>query len=381
MKAPDTRRMVRALVWADLSRKLGFRMLAWAGTAFAAWGFAIFAAVVLAETEYAPSPLSFHAFVMAALGSLPAFLAAPFKAGSGLEAVRRSDRKAAVESWLGYAGGPAERILATRAFEALSVASLSGFGRPKPSRTARSVVAWLFAAGLAAFLVAQVVSVRSGYGISLTYPDKEIPDFVAERDAATVDAYDGIVAPGAAPEAEEEDAPGERRYAGSGPKDEDALAEPDFVSADGAAPSFSQGDAGPGEPGSDRKQKPQAAKSPRPGPGQAAPSPGTDGGADGEDAGSDSSGEARAPGWEGRGRAIDASPLVDYRARFERQLAESSGRETTLGDEPSAELVSAAVAEFYSSFDARVAVGAAADPAIVRVQEAWRRAFGSEAGR
>jgi hypothetical protein len=372
--------MVRSLVWADLSRKLGYRLLAWAGTAFSAWSLAILAAVVLAETAYAPSPLSFHAFVMAALGSLPAFLAAPFRAGSGLEAVRRSDREAAVESWLGYAGGPAERILATRASEALSVASLTGFGRPRPSRAARTVVAWLFAAGLAAFLVAQVVSVRSGYGISLTYPDKEIPDFVAERDAATDDAYDGIVAPGAALE-EEEDAPGERRYAGSGPKDDDALAEPDFVSADGTTPDFSQGDAEPGETGSDSRKAPQAARSSRDGAGRSAPAAGTDNAAGGKEAGSDSSGEARAPGWEGLGRAIDASPLVDYRARFERQLAETSGRETALGNQPSAELVSAAVAEFYASFDARVAVGAPADPAIVRVQEAWRRAFGTEAGR
>ena len=353
-------------------------MLAWAATAFSAWSLGILVTVALAETPYVPSAVSFHSFVMAAIGSLPAFVAAPFKASAGMDAVRRSDRNAAVESWLCYPGGPAGRLLATGAMEALAVASLSGFGRWKPSRKARSFVAWLFSVGVAGFLAAQVVSVRSGYGVSLTYPDKEIPDFIAERDMALDEQNRGIVAPGSGLE-EAEDAPGARRYAGSGPKDDETLAEPDFVSADGNAPDFGEGGAEAGAPGADRARSTKAAQSARPGAGQAQPAPGSYGQEGGKEAGSDSSGEARSPGWEGAGRAIEASPLTDYRARFERQLAETSGRETELGNAPSAEVVSAAVAEFYASFDARVAVEAPKDPSIARVQEAWRRAFGTAA--
>ncbi len=398
MTRTGARRMVQFLALADLARRLAFRFTAWLATALAAWSLALLAAVALAESRFGPSPQSFHAFIMAAVAALPAFLAAPFRSSSGLDAVRRSDRGAAVESWLDYPGGPAENLLETRACEALSVAALSGFGRPRPPQKARAIVAALFAVALAAFVVAQTVSIRAGYGISISYPVKEIPDFVALRDAVRPDAEPGIVAPVAVP-GDERDAPGARRYAGGQP-DEETLAEPDFVATGG--PDEGAGGQGQSDAGGNAGKKPAtaASRTARSAPdGQSSKGDADRGDARDDDGGDDhrsdddsgdsdpgdaelgdSPEEARTPGYQGAGRSLESSPLVDYRARFERQLAEATGTETELGDAPSAELVSAAIASFYASFDARVAVGQPLDPSLARVQESWRKAFGAGAG-
>jgi len=378
------RRMVRKLVRADVAKRLGNRFVAWAATASAAWGLALLVSVALAESSSGPSEFAFHAFIIATLGSLPAFLAAPVRVSSGLESVRRADREAAVEAWLDYQGGPAERLLETRACEALSIATIAGFSRPRPGKSARAFVASLFALGVVSFSIAQIVSVYSGYGVSLTYPDKEIPDFVAQRDRAAAEEEPVILAPGAAAEDlpdEQRDAPGARDYGIATPRDDDSLAEPDFVAeaesgSEAAHPETAAGGAENDPARATARAK--TMKSPR-------------SGAIGADEADDSarnragqegatSGEARAPGWEGAGGAIESSPLVDYRARFERHLTEVTGKETRLGNAPSAELVSAAIAEFYASFDARIAVGAAIDPGLARVMEAWHQTFNAGAG-
>jgi len=376
--------LVRALVLTDVAKRLGNRFVAWASAAFAAWGLALLVAVVLAESSFGPSELVFHAFILAAIGSLPAFLAAPIKDSSGLEAVRRADREAAVEAWLDYTGGPALRLLETRACEALSIATIAGFGRPRPGKAARAFVASLFALGFVSFSIAQIVSVYSGYGVSLTYPDKEIPDFVAQRDLDMAGEEPVILAPGSAaedPSVELRDAPGARGYGSADPDFDDAMVEPDFVADAESGADAAQPEAAAGVSGSDPARAADRATAVR------GPRSGTIGADEADDGARNrdgqegaSSGEARAPGWEGSGGAIESSPLVDYRARFERQLTEATGKETRLGDAPSAELVSEAITEFYASFDARIAVSAAVDPGLTRVMEAWRRAFGAGAG-
>lgn len=386
MTAAGARRMVRKLVRADVARRLGNRFAVWSAVAFASWSMALLVAVALAESGFGPSEFSFHAFIIAILGSLPAFLAAPVRNSSGLEAVRRADREAAVEAWLDYPGGPAERLLETRAREALSIAAITGFGRPRPGKAARAFAASLFALGFVSFSIAQIVSVFSGYGVSLTYPDKEIPDFVAQRNLAAAEEESLILAPGSGAEdlpGAQRDAPGARGYGAGEPGDDAALVEPDFV-ADGASGALAT-EPGAASGGTGTMPAKAAGRSTA---GESARS-GTGGGDAGDESNSNpdgsegvTSGESLAPGWEGAGRSIESSPLVDYRARFERQLTEATGKETRLGDAPSAELVSAAIAEFYASFDARVAVSAAIDPGLVRVMEAWRQAFGAgtEAG-
>ncbi|OHD26893.1 MAG: hypothetical protein A2Y38_12645 [Spirochaetes bacterium GWB1_59_5] len=381
MTKAGARRMVHRLILADVAKRLGNRFVAWAATAFAAWSLALLVAVTLAESSFGPSAFIFHALVMAVLGSLPAFLAAPVKASSGSQALRRADREAAAEAWLDYTGGPAERLLERRACEALSIATITGLGRPRPTRTARILVASLFALGFVSFAIAQIVSVYSGYGVSLTYPDKEIPDFVAQRDATSAEENAVIMAPGIDPEKlsdEQRDAPGARRYGDSGSAEDEALMEPDFV-----AP----GDTGIGAAKSDSGDDSiQDTTAPSAGRSAQARSPGSgaiggENAENGDEGSGDSTGEACAPGWEGSGLAIESSPFVDYRARFERQLTEATGKETQLGDRPSAELVSAAITEFYASFDARVAVGVTMEPGLTRAMELWRRAFSSGASK
>lgn len=377
MTRKDARAMVRRLALSDMSVRMVFRFTAWLATALAAWGVSLLVSVALLDSALRPSALSFHTVVMAAIGALPAFLAYPFSSARALEAVRRADSEATIESWLDYPGGPAERLLETRAREALSIAALKRLAKPRPSKTARGMVAGLFALAAVSFLAAQIASIRSGCGVSLSYPVRRMPEITAERFDPYDDATLDLVVPDAVPE-DERGAPGARRYAGAGAQEEEALAESAFTAADGARNEDSAPAGTSGEERAERKMD-VATRGTGSGAGEA-PSAGGDPADDGGDAaGRDSAGEARAPGWEGSGRAIDASPLVDYRARFERQMAETSGRETILGDAPSAELVSEAIAEFYASFDARVAVGSTAHPGIARAEASWREAFSPEA--
>lgn len=378
------RRMVRTLVRRDVARRLGNRLVAWISTAFAAWSLALLIAVILAESRFGPSEYAFHAGIIAVLGLLPAFLAAPVRISSGIEAVRRADRGAAVEAWLDYQGGPAERLLESRACEALSIATIAGFGRPQPTKTARVVVASLFAFGFLSFAIAQIVSVYSGYGVSLTYPDKEIPDFVAQRDLEAAQEESWLVVPGLDQEQSSQnqvDAPGAREYGISAPRGNELLVEPDFVAHSEPGGETMISDASTEKSGIKPGQAPDRATAGR------NPRTGTAGTNAAEDhtrntAGpeTNASGEARTPGWEGTGRAMDSSPLVDYRARFEQQLTESTGKETRLGNTPSAELVSAAITEFYTSFDTHIAIGSTIDSGLARVMEAWREAFGTGTG-
>ncbi len=377
MTRKDARVMVRRLALSDMSVRMAFRFAAWLATALAVWGVSLLLSVALLDSALRPSALSFHTVVMAAIGSLPAFLAYPFSSARALEAVRRADGEAAIESWLDYPGGPAERLLETRAREALSITALKGLAKPRPSKTASGMVAGLFALAAVSFLAAQIASIRSGCGVSLSYPVRRMPEITADRFDPYDDATLDLVVPDAVPE-DERGAPGARRYAGVGAQEEDELAESAFPAADGALNEDPASASPSGEERAERRMD-VATRGTGSGAGEAPSAGGHPTDTGGDAAGRDSAGEARAPGWEGSGRAIDASPLVDYRARFERQLAETSGRETILGDAPSAELVSEAVAEFYASFDARVAVGSTAHPGIARAEAAWREAFSPEA--
>ncbi len=383
MTGSDADRMVANLARADLAKRLGFRFIAWAVTAFFAWSLALLLAVAMPDASVIGlSARGFTVVVMAAISALPAFLAAPLPASAGLQAVRHADREAAVESWLGYPGGPAGPMLEKRAFVALSIAAVAGFGRPTPGKASRIAVRAIAVAGLTAFVLTQAISMRSGYGVSLSWPDKAVLDISVERYGPAGERYPGIVAEErAVPDDVEPGLPGERRYAGAMTEDGDPLAEPDFGTLTEGGGEEEESTAAP--PGARRFEEAMPGQEKRPAATGAGMSPEGAGPrlADGSDpsAGRDASGQARVPGWEGTGRAIDESPLVDYRARFERQLSETSGTETTLGSKPSAEVLSAAIAEYYASFDARVAVERPVDPGLARAMEAWMNAFGGGA--
>lgn len=374
MRIRNAARAVRRLVVWDALGRLRFRFAAWLGTAFAAWALTLLSSVCLLDTDLMPSPLVFNAVVMAIIGSLPAFLAYPARRSWGIDAVRAADREAAIEAWLGYRGGPAERLLERRAIEAIGIATIGGPTATRRPASARRFVAALYAVGLAGFAAAQIASIGSGCGISLGYPEREIVPAPTGEPSAFDEAYPSVVEAEAA-EADErppedgaaEPLPSRRADAA----DDGRLEEPDFVATANDRPGDSTADAGASEP-TEAPSRSAAA-----GVGTRRSGAVSVGGDDGR--GDGSGGEAASPGYEGRGRAIEPSPMIDYRARFERQYAEATGVETAIGPEPSAETVSAAITELFSSYDARVVVGGAVDAELAGLGAAWLEAFGAEA--
>lgn len=366
MRAYSARRAIRQLALADAAIRMGHRLAFWAASALVVWSADILAATLSAM----PEPV-FHTIMMTTIGTLPAFLLAPYRASLGLRAVRRVDRQTAIESWLDYPGGPAGRMLEARAAEALSIADIAGFGRPRMSGAARVALVWVAAAGLGLFAITQIVSIRAGYGLSLLYPDKSVDAVVATRTLAESRPLPEYLAPDSPmlpPQGR--DTPGARR---SGVAN-------DQIDQQGARPTFGRPDTrdamddaartgGPdagSEAGAAPPKQPAASDQPS-GSGSKRPA---------EDQSGDRNGAvARAPGYTGTGRAMAGSPLVDYRARLERLFADSTGTETALGSEPSSESVAAAIRQVYASFDARVVIGEADDPIAARVLETWRSAF------
>jgi hypothetical protein len=368
VKAYSARTAIRRLAIADAAFRLGHRLAFWAAAALLVWS-----ADILVATMTAMPETVFHTIVMTVLGTLPAFLLAPCHASLGLKAVRRIDRDTAIESWLAYRGGPAGRMLESRAAEALSIADIAGFGRPRMTRAARVALLSVASTGLCVFALTQIISIRAGYGLSLLYPDKSVDAMVARRSLAEGQPMPPYLMPdsiGLQPQGR--DSPGARRSGipedqldqqGSRPtfgrpdtRDamDDAALPGDGDSRDGTEPGDTQSNqsATSGQPSSTGSRRPAEDQN-------------------GDRAGS----EARAPGYTGTGKAMSGSPLVDYRARLERLFAESTGTETALGSEPSSATVAAAIRQVFSSFETRVVVGQADDPVTARVLETWRAAF------
>jgi len=365
---------LRRLAFRDASIRLLHRLVAWLATALAGYALLVLVAVATADSALALGPMAFHAIALTLAGSLPAFLAYPFPSTRGLELLRRLDSDASVEAWLDYDEGPAGPLLERRARLALELAKLR-YHRPRPSRRGFRACLGLGAIGLIALATAQALSLADGRGLSLGYP--------RERQADVIARLQGLEATGTVSEAAsiEPDLDDVRQGSGAhglrrrAPSDQDeALAEPDFIALRDAASEASDETTGP-------KAAPRRAASADDRRGASAPGsealgslsgghgPGDDGGRD--------QGEARAPGYEGRGRALAPSPLIDYRVRFERELAEATGRETRLGANPSAELLTGAIRDYYASFDLRVSPVAERDPLIHALEAAWARAFGA----
>jgi len=366
MKAYSARRAIRHLALADAAIRMGHRLAFWAASALVAWSADILVATLTAVPE-----TIFHTIVMAVIGTLPAFLLAPYRASLGLRAVRRVDRQTAIESWLDYPGGPAGRMLEARAAEALSIADIAGFGRPRMTGAARVALVSVAATGLCLFGMTQIISLRAGYGLSLLYPDKSVDAVVTSRTLADSRPMPQYLSPDSStllPQGR--DAPGARRSGVANEQIDQQGARPTFGrpdTRDAMDDAASTGGTASGEEAGDAQPKQSAASGQPSGSGSRRPAEDQSGDRDGS--------VARTPGYTGTGRAMSGSPLVDYRARLERLFADSTGTETALGSEPSSETVAAAIRQVYSSFDTRVVIGQADDPVAGRVLEAWRAAF------
>jgi hypothetical protein len=377
MKTENTRGLLRQLALADIRRMLLTRLALWSATAVLLWSLAILTATVTALRVE-----TFHAILMGTASLLPAFLMFPVHRSAGEDAIRRIDAHSSVEAWLGYAGGPAQESLNTHAFETLLLGSLERWSLPRMPRSSRMAIAVLTLAALLSFAAAQVIAVRAGYGLILAYPEKPQPARNSMTREPLYDTTAAIAVPGSPiPEAEDalrdasrqaQQKPGRRNGSSL---IRDPLADPGIEAGgnrENADASAETGKPAKGDSGAGQAEPRRAAAGQPPGAsGQAADADKRGTGA------SDPTAAARAPGYEGSGRSLASSPIVEYRARFERQFTDATGKETVLGDAPGPAALSKAIAAYYESFDLKVVVSDAVDPAIATMQDGWRRAFGN----
>ncbi len=335
----------------------------WLALMAALWGGLSLAAV----TSELPR-LAYYGLLMTLLGALPAFIAYPQEGDTAIKLVRRIDSEAALESYLCQEDGPARTLLEPRAALALRLALLDTPRRQGPHK------AWLgaFAIGLALFTLAQALSLRAGYGISLGYPEKGLlkpPERSEEAEPAAGYRPEFTLVP---PDGGQGEASG--RYARpSGGQS---------VGGDYAAPSRALRRPGnePAEPesaGAEDGQDGMGQKGEE-GTGSAG---GADAGASRErgqdEEGPQPEGTARQFGYEGSGRALESSPLLDYRAVFEREYVARTGKESALGPNTAPALAQESIGAYYGSFSRDLILRAPAEARLEELKAAWLR-LGSE---
>jgi hypothetical protein len=308
--------------------------------------------------------LAYYSLVLTALGALPVFLAYPPQGDSILALVRGIDTEAALESYLCQGQGPSRELLEPRALLALRLALLDPPRRPALSRVWPAV----FGLGLALFILAQALSLRAGYGISLGYPEKDllnVPDRIetVEPSADTRPEFSLL-------------SPGERPAEASGP---DSRPYGSRDASGGEALSRSPLRRLANEPG-----EPEGAEAPDADEAEGSRGAGRDGSANGTDTkeGAEGGGDREEPtraatgrhfGYEGSGRALESSPLLDYRAVFEREFVARTGEESALGPNPTPARAQESIAAYYGSFSRDLILRAQAESRVEELKAAWLR--------
>jgi hypothetical protein len=355
------------------------RLAVWAAMVLLVWSLAILAALVTGLGAAA-----FHAIVMAAVSLLPAFLVFPTASSAGQDAIRRIDGHASVEAWLGYPGGPAGKVLGERALETLTRAASEHWNSPRTPRSVRLAIIGIMVSALTALAASQAVSVRAGQGLVFAYPEKPYAGKRSIMEDAQSDPAAGVFVPGTTLPDAGDAQPGASRRLQPGPpwptgssRHGDPQSDADIATdGEGNTRQPAQDSAAPytgGTAAGQAETRRTAAEQLRGSDGQAVDGKGDSAG------GPDPTATARTPGWEGSGSALEASPIVDYSARFEREYTDATGREAVLGDEPTAAALTMAIAAYYETFDLRVMVGQPLDPELARMQAAWLHAFGNGA--
>ncbi len=366
MIAADIRRALLRLALGQALRRWQKGLWRWLALMAALWGGLSLAAV----TSELPR-IAYYGLLMTLLGALPAFLAYPPDGDAAIRLVRRIDSEAALESYLCQEEGPARTLLEPRAALALRLALLD------PPRRQAPHTAWLgvFALGLALFTLAQALSLRAGYGISLGYPEKGLlkpPERSAEAEPAAGFRPDFTLVPPEGGQGGQGEASGQyARPSGA-----------QVAGGDYAAPSRAQRRPGnePAEPESaDAKDgEGGAGNKGEEGAGSAS---GADTGAAGEsgqdEEGPRPEGTARQFGYEGSGKALEPSPLLDYRAVFEREYVARTGKESALGPNIAPALAQESIAAYYGSFSRDLILRAPAEARLEELKAAWLR-LGSE---
>jgi hypothetical protein len=341
-----------AVRWRDAFwRWLALMALLWGGLSLAA---------VLGDIPR----LAYYGLVLTALGALPALLAYPPEGERLVELVRGIDKDAALESYLCQDQGPARALLLDRARLALRLALLDPPPRPALSKAWLAVLAF----GIALFALAQGLSLRAGYGISLGYPEKGALTEPLRTEAAGAHAElrpeFSLLSPDFG---QEEAGSAGARPAGAHEADggEAATRSPLRRPANEAAePEGANAPEGDEEAGGTAKES---------GGGSGSGSVAERGG---ETEGPRALGSARQFGYEGSGRSLEPSPLLDYRAVFEREYVSRTGEESALGTNAAPALFQESIAAYYRSFARDLILSPQAESRVEELKAAWLRLGG-----
>lgn len=363
MIAGGIRRALLRLAFRQALQRWQIGLWRWLALMAALWG----ALSLVAVTSELPR-LLYYGLLMTLLGALPAFLAYP-QGGEALVALVRSiDNEAALESYIWQEDGPARTLLAPRAELALRLALLDPPRRPRLHKAFLAVLA----AGIALFALAQALSLRAGYGISLGYPEKGLlkpPERVEEAEPFPGYRPEFTLVPteGGQGEAGREYArPSRGRSAGGGEAvQRSPLRRPGNEPAEPESAGAQDGDDEAGAGGGDK--------------GAGGSEAGVTGDSDRDAEGPEPEGTARQFGYEGSGRALESSPLLDYRAVFEREYVARTGEESALGPNIAPALAQESIAAYYGSFSRDLVLSAPAEARLEELKAAWLR-LGREGG-
>jgi hypothetical protein len=309
--------------------------------------------------------LVYYGLLLTALGALPALLAYPPEGESLVALVRGIDKDAALESYLCQQRGPARALLLSRAGLALRLALLDPPPRPALSKAWPAVLAF----GIALFALAQGLSLRAGYGISLGYPEKGLldePQRAEEAGAAAELRPEFFLLPpdygpeeagsaGARPAGGNNADGGEAPMRSSLRRPANEAAEPkgaDMPEGDETAGGSAEDSAGGGTGTESGAESGGTAEGPRP------------------------TGSARQFGYEGSGRALEPSPLLDYRAVLEREFVSRTGKESALGPNATPARFQESIAAYYRSFARDLILRSQAESRVEELKAAWLRLNG-----
>ena len=366
----EARSLARRLAAKAALRRLRGRVLSWGAGCLAVWG-ALSLAAVLTELP----ATAYYGIMMTALGSLFPVLAWPPRGEPFLSLVRSLDEYGVAEACLGAREGPALPLLLEPALVRLRVAEAEGEGGPAPLRQRLGPPGrWAaLLSGLALLAAAQALSVRAGYGFSWGYPDKSALARAERRTddyTRSPDLRERLALAEESPEGREgENAqairprPGADQYGGAG------------GNTPLARRSRSPGANDPGASGQELPSGGERESDTSPGDGtHGAPGSGEED--ENADARNQLQGSERRSGYEGSGQALMPSPLLEYRAIFERQFAERTGRESALGADSSPAAAQRSIEQLFASYARDIVLKPVSDARFEALRAAWLAALG-----
>lgn len=329
---------------------------------------------------FIPYPsMVFYASLLVAAGFLPAFVFWPEKEEPFLDLVKRIDYKMAIEAWLEYKKGPLSLPIKKQAEETLRTKSdFYKFKKaPKPFITYCSALA------LAIFIISQSVSLYKGYGYSFKKID------IAKK--STI-----IVKPEIAQEDKielshsEEAVLNENIYSKKQKSFERSEAKielsedffaglpSEFLAEENngseKAQERSQGKGQIDSENSDTAKSPSESFSQKAAQKQAGTA-GKKGIEEGEEAPNNSMAESGKASAKGSGQALQADPIPNYQAIFEKAYIDKTGKVAALAEKGDPAFFNNAITQYFGSFDLNISLNTSLEHSLEQLKHAWIKAM------